>query len=338
MRKKLSMILVAVLVLALALVGCGSQGTKAPASSGEAPKVEGPKMMTIGTATVGGAWYSMGGGLANVLNKYIPTTKTNAMQSGASIENLNSIKNGKMEIGFATADIPYRMYRGQGIEENKSFKTLAMNDLIYLALIVKKDSPIKTFEDIRGKKLGTGVAGSSTYVIIEEVLKAHGMSYADVKPFPAGIAQMTEALKDGNIDVFANMVAGTGGAAPGVVDLATTTEIRFIPISDKVMDKLNSEQQYYLKRQIQPGWVKGLTEPVTALAVATAICVKADLPDDFVYNITKIMFDHKAELDSVHPQWTTTTKDTVAKDVPVPLHPGAEKYYKEIGAPITSLK
>ncbi len=66
------------------------------------------------------------------------------------------------------------------------------------------------------------------------------------------------------------------------------------------------------------------------MAVATAICVKADLPDDFVYNLTKIIFDHKAELDTVHPQWTTTNKDTVAKDVPVPLHPGAEKYYKEI--------
>lgn len=333
MLKKLVVIMIA--VLALALTGCGSQGTKAPESPG---KAEAPKMMTIGTATVGGAWYSMGGGLANLLNKHIPNIKTNAMQSGASIENLTSIKNGKMEIGFATADIPYRMYRGQGIEENKSFKTLAMNDLIYLALIVKKDSPIKTFADIKGKKLGTGVPGSSTYIIIEQVLKAHGMTYDDVKPFPAGISQMTEALKDGNIDVFANMVAGTGGAAPGVVDLATTTEIRFISVDDKVMDKLNSEQNYYLKRQIAPGWVKGLNEPVTALAVATAICVKADLPDDTVYDIVKAMFEHKGELDAVHPQWTTTTKDTVAKDIPVPLHPGAEKYYKEIGAPITFLK
>lgn len=335
MRKKLAMIMTTIITLSMA--GCGSQGTNAPAGSGKADagKVQ---MITIGTATVGGAWYSMGGGLANLIGKYVPNVKASAMQSAASIENLNSIKSGKMEIGFATSDIPYRMYRSQGFEENKSFRTLAMNDLIYLALIVKKDSPIKTFEDIKGKKLGTGVAGSSTYVIIEQVLKAHGMTYDDVKPYPAGISQMAGALKDGNIDMFASVVAGTGGAAPGIMDLDSTTEIRFISLSDKAMKNITSKSKYYLKSTIAPGWVKNLTEPVTALAVATAICIKADLSDELVYNITKAMFEHKAELDAIHPQWSTTTKDTVAKDIPVPLHPGAEKYYKEIGAPISFLE
>jgi uncharacterized protein len=314
----------------------GCEGTS---KKSEVNKSEGTKHMTIGTATVGGAWYSMGGALANVMSKYIPNVKANAAPTGASIENLESIKNGKMEIGFATTDIPYCMYRAiNGIAENKSFRALANNDLIYLAIIVKENSPIRNFKEIKGKKLGTGVPGSSNYIIVEEVLKAHGMSYNDVKPYPAGVSQQTTALKDGNIDMFAYVVAGTGGAAPAIVELTTTEKVRFIPIDKAILEKINKEKPYYLIRDIPVGWAKGITKPVHALAVGTTICIKSDLPDDMVYQIAKLIFDHKAELDSIHPQWKMTTKESVAADLPVPLHPGAEKYYKEIGAPISYLK
>lgn len=316
------------------LLGCQGSSTKS-----ESTKSDSTKYMTIGTATVGGAWYSMGGALANVISKYLPNTKANAAPTGASIENLESIKNGKMEIGFATTDIPYSMYRGiNNLAENRSFRALANNDLIYLAIIVTEKSPIKKFTDIKGKKLGTGVPGSSNYIIVEEVLKAHGMTYNDVKPFPAGVSQQATALKDGNVDMFAYVVAGTGGAAPAIVELTTTEKVRFIPLDRKILEKINKEKPYYLIRDIPVGWAKGIDKPVPALAVGTTICIKSDLPDDLVYQIAKIMFDHKSELDSIHPQWKMTTKETVATELPVPLHPGAEKYYKEIGAPISYLK
>jgi len=322
-------------VLSLLLVvssGCGS----GDANKGQQPaqQSKGPTLITIGTATVGGAWYPMGGGLANVISNYVPNTKANAIPTGSSIENLTSIKNKKMEIGFATSDIPYQMYRGQNMEENKSFKSLANNDYIYLALIVKKDSPINKFTDIKGKKMGTGVPGSSTYVIVEEVLKQHGMTYNDVKPYPSGVAQQASALKDGNLDMFAYVVSGSGGAAPAIVELATTADIKIIGIDEKILAKISQGKPYYLNSQIKAGWVKGVDKPIKALAVGTTICIKADMPDEIVYNICKAMFEHKNELDAIHPQWKRSTKETVAIDLPVPLHPGAEKYYKEIGAPI----
>jgi TRAP transporter TAXI family solute receptor len=292
------------------------------------------QFVTIGTATVGGAWYGMGGGLANVISKYVPNVKANATPTGASIENLKSIQAGKMEIGFATTDIPYQMFRGISFDVNKSFRAFANNDLIYLALIVKKNSPIQSFMEIKGKKLGTGVAGSSNYVIVEEVLKAHGMTYADVKPYPSGVAQQVSALKDNNIDMFAYVVAGSGGAAPAIVELATTTEIRFINLDDSILNSINKSKPYYLGRDIPVGWVKGLERPVKALAVGTTICIKADLAESLVYQFCKAMFEHKNELDSIHPQWKMTNKDTAAVDLPIPLHSGAEKYYREINAPI----
>jgi TRAP transporter TAXI family solute receptor len=322
------------IVFIMALTGCQSSSTAPQQKSDSATKY-----MTIGTATVGGAWYSMGGAMANIISKYIPGIKANAAPTGASIENLESIKNGKMEIGFATTDVPYSMYRGiNGFAENKTFKSLVNNDLIYLAVIVKANSPIKKFTDIKGKKLGTGVPGSSNYIIVEEVLKAHGMTYNDVKPFPAGVSQQATALKDGNVDMFAYVVAGTGGAAPAIVELTTTENVRFIPLEKSVLEKINKAKPYYLIRDIPVGWAKGIDKPVAALAVGTTICVKADLPEDMVYQIVKTMFDHKGELDSIHPQWKMTTKETAAIELPVPLHPGAEKYYKEIGAPIAYLK
>lgn len=331
--KWVSLLLIVALVGTFGLAGCGGNEQ----SGGETPAA--PTLITIGTATVGGAWYPMGGGLANVISNYVPNCKANSMPTGASIENLTSIKNNKMEIGYATSDVPYNMYRGlEGFEKNQAFKTLAMNDVTYMALIVKENSPIQKFEDIKGKKLGTGVPGSSNYIIVEEILKAHGMSYDDVQPFPSGVSQMCEALKDGNIDMFAYVVAGSGGAAPAIVELDTTADIRFLELSDEVLTKINTEKPYYLKATLEPGWSQSITEPMNVLAVATAICIKADLPEDLVYNICKAMFDYKAELDAIHPTWKVTTKDTVALNIPVPLHPGAEKYYKEIGAPITELQ
>lgn len=316
------------------LMGCQGSSTKS-----ETTKSDSTKYMSIGTATVGGAWYSMGGALANVISKYLPNVKANAAPTGASIENLESIKNGKMEIGFATTDIPYSMFRGiNNFPENKTFRALANNDLIYLAIIVSEKSPIKKFTDIKGKKLGTGVPGSSNYIIVEEVLKAHGMTYNDVKPYPAGVSQQATALKDGNVDMFAYVVAGTGGAAPAIVELTTTEKVRFIPLDRKILEKINKDKPYYLMRDIPVGWARGIDKPVPALAVGTTICIKSDLPDDFVYQIAKVIFEHKNELDSIHPQWKMTTKETVATELPVPLHPGAEKYYKEIGAPISYLK
>ncbi|HZK18584.1 MAG TPA: TAXI family TRAP transporter solute-binding subunit [Clostridia bacterium] len=332
---KLSALAVSLLfVLVIMLSGCGGSGGGQDGGAGD-----GPTLITIGTATVGGAWYPMGGGLANVISNYVPNAKANAIPTGASIENLTSIENGDMEIGYATSDIPYMMYKGLGdFKENKSFSALAMNDLIYLALIVREDSPIQTFSDIKGKKLGTGVAGSSNYVIVEEVLKAHDMTYDDVKPYPSGVSQQAEALKDGNIDMFAYVVAGSMGAAPAIVELDTTAKIRFISLDKEVLEKIQSEKPYYLSKEIGPGWVKGLTENVNILGVGTAICVANDLPDDLVYEICKAMFEYKDELDAIHPQWEATHKDSVAADIPVPLHPGAEKYYNEIGAPVSVLE
>lgn len=316
-------------------MGCGGSAS----SGGEQPKTSEPKtqLITIGTATVGGAWYPMGGALANVISSYVPNTKATATPTAATIENLSSMKAKKMEIGICTADVPYQVYRGiKGMEKDENLRSLVMSDSTFVGIIVKKNSGINSFTDLKGKKMGTGIAGSATYFIVEEVLKGHGMTYDDVQPYKGGNAQQAQALKDGNIDAFI-MTIPCGGASPAVVELATTADIKFIPIAKDVLEKINTANPYYTIGEIPVGYIKGLDKPVPTLSIGTVIAIRQDLPEDLVYNITKAMFEHKNELDAIQPQWKLTTKETAAKNIPMPLHPGAEKYYKEAGFPISIL-
>jgi TRAP transporter TAXI family solute receptor len=277
----------------------------------------------------------MGGALANVISNYVPNTKANATPTAATIENLSSIKAKTMEIGICTADVPYKVYRGiGGMEKDENLRALVMSDSTFVGIIVKAESPYQSFTDLKGKKVGTGVAGSATYFIVEEVLKAHGWTYDDVQPYQGGNAQQATALKDGNIEAFV-MTIPKGGPSPAVIELATTCNIRFIPLSQEVLETINEANPYYLVSEIPVGYTESVKEPVPALEIGTVIAIRGDLPEDLVYQITKAMFEHKDELDAIQPQWKRTTKETAAVNVPMPLHPGAEKYYRENGFPIS---
>lgn len=337
MKKSMKMISLLTLMVFIAVmaIGCGDSKTDTKATGTQDAGKQ--QMISIGTATVGGAWYPMGGALANVLSNYIPNVKASATPTAATIENLAALKAKKMEIGICTADVPYKVYRGiKGMEKDENLRALVMSDSTFVGIIVKSNSDIKSFKDLKGRKVGTGVAGSATYFIVEEVLKAHGWTYDDVNAFKGGNAQQATALKDGNIEAFI-MTIPFGGASPAVVELATTANVRFIPLEKEILEKINKENPYYVISEIPAGYIKGMDKPVPALSIGTVIAIRGDLTEDLVYQITKTMFEHKAELDAIQPQWKMTTKETAAKNIPMPLHPGAEKYYKEAGFPITNL-
>ncbi|MGI6453303.1 MAG: TAXI family TRAP transporter solute-binding subunit [Syntrophomonadaceae bacterium] len=317
--------------------GCSGDSSSKDPSGGQQAGGDKTQLITIGTATVGGAWYPMGGALANVISNYVPNTKANATPTAATIENLSSLKAKTMEIGMCTADVPYKVYRGiGGMEKDENLRALVMTDPTLVGIIVKENSPYKKFTDLKGKRMGTGVAGSATYFIVEEILKAHDMTYDDVQPYQGGNAQQATALKDGNIDAFI-MTIPKGGASPAVIELDTTCDIRFIPLDKEILQKINAEHPYYVVSEFPVGYIDGMTEPAPTLEIGTVMAIRADLSDDLVYQICKAMFEHKDELDAIQPQWKRTDKETAALNVPIPLHPGAEKYYNENGFAITLL-
>lgn len=290
-------------------------------------------LLTIGTSTVGGAWYPMGGALANLISSHVPNARASATPSAATIENTQAVKNGTMEIGMATADIPYQVYHGThpAIPQNMGLRTLAMFSNNIICMLVKDNSPVKSVPDMKGKKLGSGVAGSSAFTIGEQIMNAYGIDvYSDVSLYQGGISQQTEALKDGNIDAFI-MTFPQGGAAPGLVELDTTEKIRFVNFEEKVLKEVNRASPVYTVGQIPAGYVASLKSPVNTLVIGCVFMVDENMDEELVYDITKAMFEYKDELDAIHAAWKETNKETAAFNCPFPLHPGAERYYKEAG-------
>lgn len=296
-------------------------------------------LLSIGTSTIGGAWYPMGGALANVISSYVPNAKASATPSAATVENTQAVMNGIMEIGMATADIPYQVYHGEHeeIPQYEDFRTLTMFSNNIICMLVKDNSPIRSIEDIRGKKLGTGVAGSSAFIIAEKILNAYGIDVdKDLNLYQGGISQQAEALKDGNIDAFI-MTFPQGGAAPGLVELDTTEKIRFINMDSEKLKEVNQSSPVFTIGEIPAGYVSSLTEPVNTLVIGCVFMVDASMDEELCYQITKAMFEHKDELDAIHSAWMETNEKTAAVNCPFPLHPGAERYYKEAGFDISVL-
>jgi TRAP transporter TAXI family solute receptor len=205
-----------------------------------------------------------------------------------------------------------------------------------MGIIVKANSGIKSLADLRGKKVGVSPNSSSLYATTEEVFKGYGMTFNDIRVYQGGVSQQAQMLKDGNIDAM-TMTLPESAAAPGVVELATTEDIKIIPIEDTAMKIITAANPFYVKGAIPEKYVRGVDAPVQTIKIGCVFFTSTALSDDAVYQIVKGIFDNKAELEAASPAWVDTNKKTAAVNCPVPLHSGAEKYYRENGFPISFL-
>lgn len=341
MKKFMALLLSAIFVLSLTACGQKKEETAAstPAAS-SAPKAEStdPTLITIGTGTVGGGWFSMGGALANVLTERMPNASVTSIATNASLENMSMLESGKLEIGMANTDVVYQSARGlNGYKEYKGLNTLCMMDEIYLTVFVADDSGIESFKDLKGKRLGTGTAGSGLYLMVEAILNEYGWTYDDVEPYQASTSQQCDALKDGNIDACCFLMTGKSGASATVVELTSTFDCHMIPIDDEQIKSLSAKAPYYLDDYIAGNWVSSNPEPLHTFGLNTQMLVREDMDEETAYNLIKTIMENMDELTEIHPAFKVMTKDAIANGLAVPLHPGAEKYLKEIGATISYL-
>lgn len=287
--------------------------------------------MAIGTASTGGTWYPLGGGIANIINKNIEGYYAAAHPSGASIENIRAISKKQDALSLSMPDTAFHAFQGMEAFANKPVKELRglMStypiDIQFFALA---KSGIKTITDMKGKKVAVGAPGSGTEAMARYVLKVFGMTYDDIQEQFLSATETTEALKDGNIDVG---IVTLGTPAPTLIDLATQFDIVFLDIDPVTADKINKDFPAYFPTAIPAGTYKGQNNPHHTLSWMGLFVVHQDMSDKLAYDILKAVFDHKDELYAIHAQFKGITVENAVKGMPIPFHPGAEKFFKEKG-------
>lgn len=313
----------------LALVALLAMGLLIPASGA----VAADQRLAIGTASTGGSWYPLGGGVANMINKYIKGYYASAHPSGASIENIRAVMKGQDALALSMPDAAFHAYSGQGAFKGKPQKGLRGLFSTYpvdIQFYVLKSSPVKTIADIKGKnlKVAVGAPGSGTEKMAQYVLKVYDITYDDIDEQFLSATETTAAMKDGNIDVG---IVTLGTPAPTLMDLATQREIRFLDIEPAVAAKINKAFPAYFPRTIPAGTYKNMDKPHHTLAWMGLFVVNEKMSEDLAYNILKAVFDHKPELDKIHAKFKLINLKTATSGMSVPLHPGSVKFFKERG-------
>jgi TRAP transporter TAXI family solute receptor len=313
----------------LHIIGCAvSVALAVPAAAQE--KIN----LSIATGGTGGVYYPMGGGLANLLSKYVPGMQATAEVTGGSVDNLKLLGSGKAEIAFSMADAGWDAYRGQD-----KFKDAKVNVRTLMVLypnrmhVVTVDGMgINTMADLKGKRVSTGSPGSATEVMAFRLIEAAGLDRErDLKRERLGVAESVNALKDKKIEAFF-WVGGIPTAA--VTDLAATpgTKIRLIDHSQFV-DAMNKKYgPLYSKDVIEAKSYAGQDTPNQIASVWNVLVSSDKLSDTAAYNIVKTIFDKKPEMVAVHKEALNFDyKYQTNSASPIPFHPGAIKYFSEKG-------
>lgn len=295
------------------------------------------RFFRIGTGGTSGTYYPIGGLIANAISgtsgSGVEGLVATAVSSNGSVANINAIGGGTMESGFTQSDVAYWAHTGTALYEDQG----AVEDLRLIAtlypetihLVAAEGSGIESVADLRGKRVSLDEPGSGTIVDARLVLEAFGLTEDDIeaeylKPGPAG-----DRLRDGALDAYFFV----GGYPTGAIsELATSSGIDLVPIAGPEVDALLEEYSFFTKDVVPADVYPGVEETET-IAVAAQWVTSADQPEDLIYDIVSVMWNDatRASLDAGHAKGKLITLDTATTSLGIPLHPGAERFYREAG-------
>ena len=304
------------------------------------------KFFTIGTGGTAYTYYPVGGMIANAISKPpgsrecgkggscgVPNLIASAVSSRGSVDNVNAIISGLRNSGFAQSDVAYWAYTGTGTMEGKEpakdLRTIAALFQEHIHLVALKKSNINSVKDLKGKRVSLDEPGSGTYVDAKLILESHGLSTSDVKAEALKGQAATDALRNGKVDAIF-VVAGYPTGA--IVELASAVDIKLVPIDGAGAKALTSKYGFFSESPIPSGTYEGVDQ-VNTVAVGAQWFTSAKEDSELIYQITKALWNKESRklMDVGHAKGKTITPDTALSGVGVPLHPGAEKFYKEAG-------
>lgn len=308
----------------LILFGCGPSE-----DSGNSVK---RKFLSVGTAPPGGAFFVVGGAIAQVVSDNVGELpwKVSAEATKGTQENIRRLTSGELDFALANAAISYFAVRGEGAWERqypiRAVMTLAPNVALF---ITQKSSGVKKIADLKGKRVVVGPAGAGFEYFLQPILAAHGVSYEDFTPLNNTQAGAVDMLADGSA-----AAAFLGGAVPtaSIIQATASQDIFFVPFEEEAKQRLFEKHPFFNPATIPAETYRRQNQPFHGMNVgAMHLVTSADKDEETVYQFTKILYENRAEVVKIHPAGRAINPENVVTDTGTPFHPGAIRYYKEIG-------
>lgn len=332
MKKFLALVLSIVMVLSL--VACGEEkapetdDTTEPETTETTPTGEAVDAV-LATGGTSGTYYAVGGVLQTVLGSKLSLLNVTVESTGASKANVNMMTDGEAQLAILQSDVLNYAHEGTFTFADTGAETSALWVMgIYNETVQILAKPgINTVSDLAGKTVIVGDVGSGTEVNAWQVLGAVGLGKDDLNAQNGSFQEGVDALKDGKVDAVFTVA---GAPTTSIVDYAATNELNLVSLSDEELAKITAEYPFLVQDNLPAGTYSGYDKEVVCVAVQAALVADETLSEDAVYELTKAIFENQAELAEGHAKWGLLSTDT-CHDNTAPMHPGAEKYYKEIG-------
>jgi len=294
------------------------------------------KFVTIGTGGVTGVYYATGGSICRLMNKgrKVHGIRCSVESTGGSVYNLNTIAAGELDMGVCQSDWQYHAYNGTSKFEkkgpNKNLRAIFSVHAEPFTVVARKDSGIKEFKDLKGKRVNIGNPGSGQRGTMEVVMKALGWTKADFKlASELKSAEQGQALCDNKIDAFVFTIGHPSGS---IKEPTTSCDCLLVPVTGPEIEKLVKEAPYYRTATVPGGMYRGTDTDTKTFGVGATFVSSTDVPEEVIYNVVKAVFENFDQFKKLHPAFKVLKKEEMIKDgLSAPLHKGAIKYYKEAG-------
>ncbi|HAS6153418.1 TPA: TAXI family TRAP transporter solute-binding subunit [Vibrio vulnificus] len=298
--------------------------------------VHAQEFITIGTGSVTGVYYPTGGAICKLVNKDRKdhNIRCSVESTGGSIYNVNTIRSGELDFGIVQSDWQYHGYKGTSkFEEQGPYTKLRAMFSLHTEpfnIIARSDAGIDKLEDLKGKRVNIGNPGSGDHATMSVVMDAMGWNNDSFKlASELKGSERSQALCDNKIDAFIYMVGHPNGS---IKEATTSCDAKLVSATGPQIDKIVSDNPYYAYSTVPAGMYRGTDKDVKSFGVAATLVTTADVSDDVAYNVAKAVFENFDTFKRLHPAFATLKKeDMVSAGISIPLHPGAVKYYKEVG-------
>lgn len=313
MRKKISVLLVVLLLMTIAMTACQSPKTN----------------LILATGGTTGTYYPFGGAMANIFNTKIDNMNVTAQATGASVENCKLLGKNEAELAILQNDMLDYAYNGTEAFEGSKIENLRGIAKLYPEIVqIVAANGINTIEDLKGKKVSVGAPGSGVEANARQILNSFGLTYDDMTVSYLSFAESADAYKDKHIDAF---FVTSGIPNSSIQDIAAMNPVSLVSLSGDKIGTLIDNYPFYVEYTIPANTYHGQTSDVSTVAVLACLATNKEASTDVIYDITKALFENQKDLAVAHAKGAELKLEEAMDGISIPLHPGAEKYFKEVG-------